>query len=793
MDKLTSKPGKIQGTVSLPPSIHRYGYRRFRGSAFCWLASLVLSASLARAVTGALGTTSILVGPSAGTNSVDILVIPSTNTWTAAPNTNWLHLNSANESGTGSTNVVFTFDANPGTTRSSTITIAGQTLTVIQAGSTYVPAGVLTTLAGSGFDYPCGVAVDASNDVYITDYYNNAFKRWSVASNTVTTLVSNGFNGPLGLALDTAGNAYIADVNNNAIKKWTVANGVVTPLVSSNLSGPKGVAVDNAGNVYIADSGHNAIKEWMVANSNVVTLVSSGLDDPEDVSVDIGGNVFITDAAGNDLKEWTVANSNVVTLVTSGLDHPIGVAVNGSGNVYLAGYYDAEVNEWTVANNSLTTLISSGISHPSGLGLDSLGNLYIGDQYDNAVKELPFAFVDPTPRLESGTGGTDQLPVVLPAMENLLPPFAPTTDQSWLTIDGITNGVVSFSFAPSTVANNIRTGHIILLGQSIPIMQFGSNCPYSATATVTLTNEFVVSATITDPGCGYTNTPLVLIEGGGGTGAAGIAEISDTMVTNVVITDAGANYSSTPSIWIGYPPSFTSQPQSQTVYAGNTVNFEANAIGAISQSYQWSFNGVNIPGATSSILTVTNVTQTNLGVYEVLASNVFGTISSSNAVLSMYPHLVTPFTGLDTDWGYTNTLSVAAWGTGPLTYQWFLNGVAVANATNSALTLADIQFTNAGLYSVVVSNAFGSVTNTPEDVVVNPAGISLGMFPGVIITGVTGNSYIIQRTSNLANTNSWVTVANVTLTQPVQLWVDTNINAALPGNPRQFYSVLPGQ
>lgn len=128
-----------------------------------------------------------------------------------------------------------------------------------------------------------------------------------------------------------------------------------------------------------------------------------------------------------------------------------------------------------------------------------------------------------------------------------------------------------------------------------------------------------------------------------------------------------------------------------------------------------------------------------------------------------------------------------------MSYQWFDNGVAIADATNATLTLSDIQFTNAGLYSVVLSSPLGSVTNPPAQVVVNPAGVSLGLSPTITIRGVVGNNYIIQRTAALNNTNPWVTVANLTLTQPVQLWTDTNTDASLPTNPQRFYQVLPGQ
>jgi hypothetical protein len=93
----------------------------------------------------------------------------------------------------------------------------------------------------------------------------------------------------------------------------------------------------------------------------------------------------------------------------------------------------------------------------------------------------------------------------------------------------------------------------------------------------------------------------------------------------------------------------------------------------------------------------------------------------------------------------------------------------------------------------VVASALGSVTNIPEQVVVEPAGVSLGFCPTLTISGVTGYSYIIQSSTNLANTNAWVTLTNLTLTQPVQLWVDTNVDASSPFNPMNFYRVLPGQ
>jgi len=241
------------------------------------------------------------------------------------------------------------------------------------------------------------------------------------------------------------------------------------------------------------------------------------------------------------------------------------------------------------------------------------------------------------------------------------------------------------------------------------------------------------------------------------------------------------------------PPSITGQPQPVAVDAGDNASFSVTATSAAPLGYQWSLNGTNISGATASSLTITNVRQSDLGSYSVVVTNTFGSVTSSNAMLLMYPFIATPFAGAITYWGKDATLSVAAWGTGPLSYQWLDNGVAILNATNTTLNLSSVQFTNAGLYSVVVASALGSVTNIPEQVVVEPAGVSLGFCPTLTISGVTGYSYIIQSSTNLANTNAWVTLTNLTLTQPVQLWVDTNVDASSPFNPMNFYRVLPGQ
>jgi predicted outer membrane repeat protein len=59
------------------------------------------------------------------------------------------------------------------------------------------------------------------------------------------------------------------------------------------------------------------------------------------------------------------------------------------------------------------------------------------------------------------------------------------------------------------------------------------------------------------------------------------------------------------------------------------------------------------------------------------------------------------------------------------------------------------------------------------------------------IGGAAGYSYEIQYTMDLTVTNAWVTLTNLTLDQPNELWVDTTTNAAT--TQRRYYRILPGQ
>lgn len=88
-------------------------------------------------------------------------------------------------------------------------------------------------------------------------------------------------------------------------------------------------------------------------------------------------------------------------------------------------------------------------------------------------------------------------------------------------------------------------------------------------------------------------------------------------------------------------PIIINQPSNQVVAAGLNAVFTPSVIGAEPRSYHWTFDGVELPGATNSTLLLTNVNLSAAGQYSLLASNRYGVTWSSNAELSVVGAKVT--------------------------------------------------------------------------------------------------------------------------------------------------------
>jgi hypothetical protein len=117
--------------------------------------------------------------------------------------------------------------------------------------------------------------------------------------------------------------------------------------------------------------------------------------------------------------------------------------------------------------------------------------------------------------------------------------------------------------------------------------------------------------------------------------------------------------------------------------------------------------------------------------------------------------------------GDTIVVTADVVGSGPFSYQWFWNGVAIPGATTREVTLFQLPLNQAGAgLTVAVTGTEGTVLSKVATIKVNPVqpGLALDMVPTLTVAGTIGGTYRVEYTESLGATNSWVTLTNVTLT-----------------------------
>jgi hypothetical protein len=237
------------------------------------------------------------------------------------------------------------------------------------------------------------------------------------------------------------------------------------------------------------------------------------------------------------------------------------------------------------------------------------------------------------------------------------------------------------------------------------------------------------------------------------------------------------------------PPTISSQPQSVAVTNDGSATFSVQAVGTAPLTYQWSFNGTNISGATSATLALAHVRATNAGNYTVTVKNGSGTSVSSAASLTVNlpPGIATQPQTQGAIVGQGVTFGVVATGMAPLSYQWRFNDVPLAGATNATLSLNNVKGSNAGNYQVVVTNSLGSASSAKVALTIsNPPTVqALGASPSGFALQLpvpVGRTFVIEASTNLIN---WTPIyTNVSLSGSV-----TFTDAASANYGQRYYRV----
>lgn len=243
-------------------------------------------------------------------------------------------------------------------------------------------------------------------------------------------------------------------------------------------------------------------------------------------------------------------------------------------------------------------------------------------------------------------------------------------------------------------------------------------------------------------------------------------------------------------------PVILEEPVSLTIVGGASATFGVLADGSEPLHYRWLFNSNALAAAvaTNSTLVITNASTTNAGSYQVIVSNLLGSVTSVVATLtvqSLAPAILSQPTNVTVAVGRTATASVVASGSTPLNYQWYFNGnTPVAGATGPTLTIANAQSGSAGTYRVVVTNLLGSATSAPITLNVQTTGASINSQPAdqSVFTGQNA-TFTVGAAGSTPLTYRWFFNSN---TIPISGATSSSytVNAAQAGNAGSYYVIV---
>jgi len=296
------------------------------------------------------------------------------------------------------------------------------------------PGGVTTTFAGmdsnqggssdgpgasAQFNFPTGVAVDKSGNVYVADTGNSTIRKIT-SSGIVSTFAGSAgaigsadgasaaalFNSPEGVAVDQNGYVYIADSENFTIRKITPEGAVTTlagtagQLGSADGTGsaaqfvlPDSLAVDAEGNIYVADWATSAGRN-VYANDTIRRITPEGI-----VTTLAGAPSATTSIVGIPSSPNPGQSSSDGVGSAARFGGPRGIAVDIESNVYVADAGSDTIRKVTKEGVVTTLAGSAGLAgcqdgigpmvrfnSPVGIAVDGSGNVYVVDSGNNTIR-----------------------------------------------------------------------------------------------------------------------------------------------------------------------------------------------------------------------------------------------------------------------------------------------------------------------------------------------------------------------------------------------------------------------
>ena len=571
---------------------------------------------------------------------------------------------------------------------------------------------------------------------------------------------TNGF-GPSGLTVTTSNStppgrytllitATSAIFTNTTVACLTVGNLPTTNWTDVDLGQPaaRGSAdyylstfavKGGGGQIYgAADQFNFAYQPWtngLTVTARVITQPQTSVSAKSGVMIrettNVGSkyvDVVVTPASIN-LEARTTIGGNAVQLATftaanspAGTNSPSWVKLIRSGNTF-TGYASSSGVNWAQMGTT-----SFGMTNTfAGLAVCAADNAKLNTStFDNvsviSSGDLPVITNSPAAQVATltsnatftvGSSGTAPLSYQWRFNTNTLLTFGTNATLTITNVQGTNAGTYSV-----VITNSFGSVTSTVASLTINYPPSITNQPANQIVASGNSANFTVGASGTAPFSyqWYFNTNTLLSFGTNATLTITNVQTTNTGTYSVVVTNSFGSVTSTvATLTISFPPVIANQPTNQVVASGNNAAFTVGVGGATPLSYQWYFNtNTLLTGATNSSLTIPNALTNHAGTYSAVVTNSYGSITSTLATLTIiFPPVITnqPVSQIVTV-SNNATFTVGLSGAAPFHYQWYFNtNTLLPSATNAALTIPNAQTTNAGTYSVVVTNIYGMATS----------------------------------------------------------------------------------